>query len=490
MDSEGEAGTPDMAFGGQRGSGMQTVAVFNHYVKVGFVWLALVEALILVLAVMLGAVIRLPALETPFSTEPLRLLPNAILFAAILLGTMGATGLYQSGLRERLPGLAKRLAVAFALAGFPLVLAFYLVPDLYLGRGLLVLALALSYTGILGGRAIFQAVVRREGLRDRILVLGTGKGAEVLARYRRRTDWFGKDLRGFVRLEAEQEPPRVDASRVITLNRPLCAFVRDHGIDEVVVAADERRRTLPVQDLFECRLQGIQVTDLLTFLERETGRVKLDLVSPSWFTYSPGFFYRGLFRKGVKRAMDLAVGSLVLLLASPLMLASALAILLESGWRAPVLYRQTRVGEGGRHFRILKFRSMRVDAEQFGARWAEEDDPRITRVGAVLRKYRLDELPQIFNILRGEMSLVGPRPERPELEADLLRELPYYAERYRVKPGLTGWAQIRYPYGASLHDAFEKLQYDLYYIKNYSLFLDLLILLQTTEVVLWGKGAR
>jgi len=469
---------------------MQTVAVFNHYVKVGFLVLALVDALILVMAVMLGGVIRLPALQPPFSAEPLQLLPNAVLFAAIVLGTMVATGLYQSGLRERLPGLAKRLAVTFLLAGFPLAMAFYLLPELYLGRGLLVLAMVLSYGGILGGRALFLALTRREGLRDRILILGTGKGAEALSRYRRRTDWFGKDLRGFVRLDGEKEPARVDSSRIVHPDKPLCSFAQHEGIDEIVVAADERRQTLPVQDLFECRLQGVQVTDLLTFLERETGRVKLDLVSPSWFTYSPGFFYRGLLRKGVKRAMDLAVGSLVLLLASPLMLASALAILLESGWRAPVLYRQTRVGEGGRHFRILKFRSMRVDAEQLGARWAEEDDPRITRVGAVLRKYRLDELPQIFNILRGEMSLVGPRPERPELEADLLRELPYYAERYRVKPGLTGWAQIRYPYGASLQDAFEKLQYDLYYIKNYSLFLDLLILLQTTEVVLWGKGAR
>ncbi|HKJ72044.1 MAG TPA: TIGR03013 family XrtA/PEP-CTERM system glycosyltransferase [Gammaproteobacteria bacterium] len=458
--------------------------------KVGFLLLGLSDALILVLGVTMGAVIRLPALESPFNAEPWQLLPHALLVTAMVMGTMLATGLYQSGLRESLAGIAKRLAVAFLVAGFPLAVAFYLMPQLYLGRGLLVLALAFSYVGILGGRAVFQALASRAGLRRRILVLGTGRAAEALARFRRRTDWFGKDLVGFARVEGDDHTPRVEASRIVRLARPLCAFAGDQDIDEIVVAVDERRRVLPVTELFECRLQGIQVTDLLTFLERETGKVKLDLVSPSWFTYSPGFFYHGLLRKGVKRALDLAVGSAVLVAASPLMLGSALAILIESRFGGPILYRQTRVGEGGRPFRILKFRSMRVDAEQDGARWAEAEDPRITRVGAVLRKYRLDELPQIFNILRGQMSLVGPRPERPEMDEGLLAKLPYYSERYRVKPGLTGWAQIRYPYGASLTDAFEKLQYDLYYVKNYSLFLDLLILLQTTEVVLWGKGAR
>ena len=469
---------------------MHTVVLFNHHVKVGFLLLGLVDAAILIVAVMMGAVVRLPALETPFSAELGRLVPNAALYAGLMLGTMLATGLYQSDLRERLPGLAKRLAVAFVLAGFPLAVAFYLLPDLYLGRGLLILALAFSYAGILVNRAVFLTLSQQSGMRQRILVLGSGRAAEALAQFRRRTDWFGKDLVGFVRVEPREEPPRVEASRILELERSVCEFARDHHIDEVVVAVDERRQNVPVTDLFECRLQGVQVTELLTFLERETGKVKLDLVSPSWFTYSPGFFYHGLVRKGIKRAVDLAVGTAVLVVASPLMIASAMAILLESGWRSPILYRQTRVGEHGRPFQILKFRSMRVDAEQFGARWAEEEDPRITRVGAVLRKYRLDELPQIFNILRGQMSLVGPRPERPEMDEGLLAELPYYSERYRVKPGLTGWAQIRYPYGASLKDAFEKLQFDLYYVKNYSLFLDLLILLQTTEVVLWGKGAR
>ncbi len=258
-----------------------------------------------------------------------------------------------------------------------------------------------------------------------------------------------------------------------------------------MVAVDERRNVLPMEELLECRIQGVEVTDLLTFLERETGRIKLDLVSPGWLTYAPGFFYRGALRKAAKRVMDVLAGLVLLVPAAPVMAAAALAVLLEPPFGGPVLYRQTRVGEGGRTFPLVKFRSMRVDAEREGeVRWAASGDPRVTRVGRFLRQYRIDELPQLFNVLRGEMSFVGPRPERPELDEDLLRQLPYYSERYRVKPGLTGWAQISYPYGASVQDAFQKLEYDLYYVKNFSFFLDLLILLQTTEVVVWGKGAR
>jgi len=401
---------------------------------------------------------------------------------------MLATGLYQRRARLGLAWLLPRLTIAFGLGLMVLASIFYLLPSIYLGRGILGLGLIFAFGAILVFRWGFVRPIGHAGFRERVLVLGTGKAAQALEHYRRQGDWYDKELVGYAHIEPD--PPQVAGAKVVEMDRPLPALAEQLEVDELVVAVDERRNVLPTRDLMECRIQGVEVTDLLTFMERETGKVKLDLVEPSWFTYNPGFFYRGIVRRAVKRTLDLAAGTLLLILASPLMLGAALAIWIDSGFRGPILYRQTRVGENGRRFAILKFRSMRVDAEQFGARWAEADDPRITRVGAVLRKYRLDELPQIFNILRGEMSLVGPRPERPELEADLLRELPYYAERYRVKPGLTGWAQIRYPYGASLQDAFEKLQYDLYYIKNYSLFLDLLILLQTTEVVLWGKGAR
>jgi len=258
---------------------------------------------------------------------------------------------------------------------------------------------------------------------------------------------------------------------------------------EIVVAMDDRRRGFPIAELLECRLAGIDVTELLSFLERETGRVRIDVLNPSWMIFGQGF-RRDPLRLISSRTLDLAASLSVLALASPLMLLAVLAIKFEDGWTAPVLYRQRRVGFGGKPFDVLKFRSMRTDAESDGlARWAQLRDPRVTRVGSFMRKVRIDELPQLFNVLRGQMSVVGPRPERPEFVADLAERIPYYVERHCVKPGLTGWAQLCYPYGSSERDALEKLQYDLFYVKNNSLLFDLAILLQTVEVVLFGNGS-
>jgi sugar transferase (PEP-CTERM system associated) len=259
-------------------------------------------------------------------------------------------------------------------------------------------------------------------------------------------------------------------------------------VSEVVVAMDDRRRGFPIAELLQCRLAGVDVTEQLTFLERETGRVRIDILNPAWMIFGEGF-RRDALRLLTARLVDLAAGLTVFTLASPVMLCAALAIKIEEGWGAPVFYRQRRVGLLGRPFELLKFRSMRVDAEQNGqAQWASKNDPRVTRVGAFMRKTRIDELPQLLNVLRGQMSLVGPRPERPEFVADLAERIPYYHERHTVKPGITGWAQLCYPYGSSEQDALEKLQYDLYYVKNNTLLFDLTILLQTAEVVFLGKG--
>jgi sugar transferase (PEP-CTERM system associated) len=228
--------------------------------------------------------------------------------------------------------------------------------------------------------------------------------------------------------------------------------------------------------------------DLPTFFERETGYVQLNSLSASWMIFSEGFSRTG-FQKVLKRIFDISASVAMLIATLPVMLAAALAIWHETG--RPILYRQKRVGESGRIFEILKFRSMRVGAEHDGVpRWAKKDDDRVTRVGRFLRITRIDELPQLINVLRGDMSFVGPRPERPPFVSELSRKVPFYASRHSVKPGITGWAQIRYPYGASVDDAVQKLQFDLYYVKNHSLFLDLVILLQTTQVVLFGQGAR
>jgi sugar transferase (PEP-CTERM system associated) len=274
---------------------------------------------------------------------------------------------------------------------------------------------------------------------------------------------------------------------VDTSSGTLSDLACKHDAEEIVIAMDDRRRGFPIGELLACKLRGVDVVDILTFLERESGKVKLDLMNPSWLIFANGFSLGGR-TAGLHRALDLVVSIAMLVVTSPVTLLTAIAILIEDG--RPIFYRQTRVGMLGREFELLKFRSMAKDAEADGAQWAQRDDPRVTRVGRITRKLRIDELPQLLNIIKGDMRLIGPRPERPEFVKALNAKIPYYHQRHCVKPGLTGWAQLCYPYGSSERDALEKLQFDLYYVKNQSLIFDLMILLQTVEVVLWGKGAR
>ena len=274
----------------------------------------------------------------------------------------------------------------------------------------------------------------------------------------------------------------------MSLQGSLLEFARAHSIDEIVVAMDDAAAHFRCRSCSNAASSGIDVIDIVSFLERETGRIRLDVLNPSWIIFADGF-RRDPLRLISKRVFDLIASLLLLLLTWPVMLLVAIAIKIEDGLSAPILYRQARVGLEGRVFKILKFRSMSTDAELDGqARWADTDDDRVTRVGVVLRKMRIDEFPQLINVLKGDMSFVGPRPERPEFVTALNQKIPYYRERHYVKPGITGWAQLCYPYGSSEHDAMEKLQYDLYYVKNHSLLFDIVILLQTAEVVLWGKG--
>ena len=254
-----------------------------------------------------------------------------------------------------------------------------------------------------------------------------------------------------------------------------------------MVCVDDRRSGLPLDTLLDCKLVGVKILEAVTFFERETGRLELDLLHPSWLVFSDGFHFSKL-QGWIMRSFDLLASLLLLLISWPAMIATLVAIMIEDGPKATFLYRQERVGLNGKRFNVYKFRSMREDAEKFGAQWAQENDPRITRVGRFIRTYRVDELPQIINVLRGDMGFVGPRPERPHFVNQLQEKNRYFAERHRVKPGITGWAQLNYPYGASEEDAFRKLEYDLYYVKNQSLLLDVLILIRTVEVILFGKG--
>ncbi|MGH8326482.1 MAG: TIGR03013 family XrtA/PEP-CTERM system glycosyltransferase, partial [Steroidobacteraceae bacterium] len=381
-----------------------------------------------------------------------------------------------------------RVAVAL-LAGFVITAGlFYIVPALWMEGGLLALAAVGGLCGVTVSRVIFSHVVDEDVFKRRVLVYGAGESAAAIAGLRRRADRRGFVLVGFVPTRLSERAVTTD--RLLNPSGSLVDLCEKLGVVEVVVAMDDRRNGFPLAELLQCRLAGIDVTELLTFLERETGRVRIDVLNPSWLIFGEGF-RRDPLRLVTTRLLDV-IGSLaVLTLTLPVTLLTVLALKLQDGWRAPVLYRQRRVGLGGRLFNVLKFRSMRMDAEGDGrARWAQKQDPRVTGVGSFIRQTRIDELPQLLNVLRGQMSLVGPRPERPEFVAELAERIPYYVERHCVKPGITGWAQLCYPYGCSEQDALEKLQYDLYYVKNSSLLFDLAILLQTAEVVVMGKGAR
>mgnify|MGYP001201314618 FL=1 len=462
--------------------------LFGHHLHVSIAVLAAIEGVAFFIVLLLAARLRLQSDLAEIEADVGPLWPRALIFSAVMLTSLFALGLYSARQRARTFGIALRLLAAVSLGLAVTTVFFYLIPDIWIGRGVL----AFAGVGAIGSaslsRAFFHRVVDGDIFKRRVLVYGTGQRAASIANLRRRADRRGFVVVGYV--QPSGESCLVPGDQVLQVRGSLQDLCERLDVDEVVVAMDDRRNGFPVRDLLDCRLAGIDVTELLTFLERETGRVRVDVLNPSWIIFGEGY-RRDPLRLFTARCLDLVASLTILVLMLPVMLLTALAIKIEDGWRAPVLYRQDRVGLGGKVFKLLKFRSMRTDAEASGqAQWAQKNDPRVTRVGAVIRKLRIDELPQIINVLRGQMSFVGPRPERPEFVRELSERIPYYLQRHCVKPGITGWAQLCYPYGSSEHDALEKLQYDLYYIKNNNLLFDLTILIQTAEVVLLGKGAR
>jgi len=466
------------------------VRILGQHVPASIAALALIEALLCFLAIYAAMCIRfqvgvsqLPKLVEEFGP----LWPRGVAFSVIVVTSMLAFGLYNSRQRPQLSAILARLLLALLAASSAIAVLFYVIPTQHLYRGVAAVAVVLSVCGVLAARLIFAHVADEDIFKRRVLVYGTGYGAAALTRLRHSMDNRAFAVVGFVQPQGEERI--VPSERTLEPDLNLCALCERFGITEVVVAMDDRRRGFPISELLDCRLAGVDVTELVTFLERETGRVHINVLNPSWMIFGQGF-RRDPLRLFSSRSLDLFSSLAVLVVALPAMIITFLAIKLEDGWQAPALYRQARVGLGGRMFKVLKFRSMHQDAELNGAQWAQHADPRVTHVGAIIRKLRIDELPQVFNVLHGDMSFVGPRPERPEFVAQLAEKIPYYAQRHCVKPGITGWAQLCYPYGSSENDALEKLQYDLYYIKNNSLLFDLAILIQTAEVVLFGKGAR
>ena len=460
------------------------VRVFSHWFASSTLLQIAFDAILLFLSVMLAAALLNPR-------DVLRIeaiVPDALLFATTMVILNSIVGLYHRNPGRTMAQTTARIVLSVMLA-VPVAWAiFSILPPADGWYDALRVAVPVAFVTLVAIRGLATLSGLAPVLVRRTLVLGTGAEAAAVEKS---LSELGPGVRfvGFLPARNGDADTRVHGQKVLAGTTDLIEAARRYRLDEIVVAVRERRGgVLPLRELLDCKLMGIRVLDLSSYYERAVGQIRLDTLHPSWLIFGDGF-RQGLLRAFVKRMFDITTALMLLALAIPVMLAAGVLIVLESGF--PVVYRQERVGQGGRLFSLIKFRSMRTDAEVDGKpRWAVRNDDRITAVGRQLRKLRIDELPQLLNVLKGDMSLVGPRPERPYFVDQLAREIPFYAVRHCVKPGITGWAQVRYHYGASLDDAAQKLQYDLFYVKNHTLFLDIVVLFETVGVVLSGEGAH
>jgi sugar transferase (PEP-CTERM system associated) len=456
------------------------IRLFNHYLSVRLILLTALEGLVLFTSVLVGYSIRF---STPELSAPQL---EAGIFTFVMLTSMSALGMYHLQ-AEPFRTTVHRLLIAYGMSLLLISMVFYVFPDVYIGRGVMAWSSVLAVGSVLVVRLLFFRVTEIGLPKRRVLVLGNGQDAEETIRF-----LHDGGIRGAVQYAGLYPVmPERDANgqeRVLD-HAALRQTVKELRVSEIVVAVRERRGgVLPLRQLLDCKLHGVKVMDLQSFYEREEGVLRVDTMRASWMIFGNGFD-QGIARDVVKRLFDLLASLALIIGTLPVLLAAMVAVVAESG--LPVFYTQERVGQGGRRFKIVKLRTMRQDAEADGKpRWAGANDSRITRVGNFLRRTRIDELPQLWNVLRGDMSFVGPRPERPFFVEQLTEQIPFYDVRHSVKPGVTGWAQVRYTYGATVEDGLKKLQYDLYYVKNHSLFLDLMVMIETVQVVLLGKGAR
>lgn len=462
--------------------------IANHHISKRVSLLLLAEILILIMSVYLGVKLRFLEESGAAWGQSGEFFISACTFAAIIVFSMSALGMYQLEFNDRFRTIFIRLMPSLAL-GFSLIaILFYLVPGLYFGRGVLGIIFSVAFIGIVAARLVFFKSSQFNLFQSRVLFLGSGELARDCNRLVTNTVTTHKyDIVGFI--AAPNEEACVPAQSILPRENSLLETARKYDATEIVVSVQNRRGGgLPIKELLECKLNGIHVTDSAAFFEREACQIRVDSLQPSWLVFGTGFD-QSFMRAFCKRAFDLLVSLIIAFISLPVMLLTAALIYIED--KGPIFYKQERVGKDGKTYWVMKFRSMRNNAETKGApQWATKNDPRTTRIGTIIRKLRIDELPQILNVLKGEMSFVGPRPERPYFVEQLNSQIPFYDVRHSVKPGITGMAQVRYPYGASVEDAIQKLQYDLYYVKNNSLFLDMLILIDTVQVVLLGKGAR
>ncbi len=461
------------------------IRIFNHYVHRSALRGILFDLALVLMVALVAVSLQVGSVDQAVPLAG----THVVSFAACLFVINSASGLYESAHAES-AGRSFARALIVLMVALPITyVIFGLLPANFTNRGTVQLSMVAGVSALILRRAYLShssAAAAGAG-RTRILIFGAGPAAREVGNTLRKVD-PNAHIVGFVAGPNEREPA-VPASEILAMSGTLPELARQLSVDEIVVALTERRSgSMPLRQLLDCKVSGTKVYDLATHFEKTLGQIRVDYLNASWLIFGDGF-NQGAWRTAVKRVFDVVCATVLCLLAAPMMLIAAACIKLES--RGPVLYRQERVGQNGRTFSIAKFRSMRTDAEKDGTPvWAKANDNRVTRVGQIIRRLRIDELPQLFNVLRGDMSLVGPRPERPFFVDQLTQEIPFYALRHSVKPGVTGWAQVRYAYGATIEESQEKLQFDLYYVKNHTLFLDLVVLLETVGVVLTGKGAR
>ena len=458
------------------------IRIFNHYVNANVIVQMLLDfAFVLLTMLAFGAFYLQSPLEVSATAT------HSLSLATWTFVVGSATGIYQASPSRSLQQSVTRALVAAVLMLSLAYGIFSLIPDRIASSAAMAYAAMGTVAAVIAHRTLGGRIGKLAVMQSRILVLGTGPVAKQVSESLLASDPHARIV-GFFPGPNEQVRS-VPESQILASTSSLAVTAERAGVDEVIVALSERRSgSMSLRDLLECKIGGIRVSDISTHFEKRLGQIRLDYVNAGWLIFGDGF-NQGFVRTAIKRVFDIVCAAFLLALTLPLMVFTMLVISLES--RGPVFYRQERVGLNGKSFNVIKFRSMRSDAEHDGnPRWAVAADDRVTRVGRLIRKVRIDELPQLYNVLKGEMSVVGPRPERPFFVESLTKDIPYYAVRHSVKPGVTGWAQVRYEYGATVEDAKHKLQYDLYYVKNHTLFLDMLIMFETVSVVLTGKGAR
>ncbi|WP_255573713.1 TIGR03013 family XrtA/PEP-CTERM system glycosyltransferase [Erythrobacter sp. SCSIO 43205] len=461
------------------------IRLFKHYIPHAVMLLGILDFALLVIAS--EAAWQLRANQIGMDPGPIdgRWLP-LLGSASVVWLAMIAVGVYGPYALRSLRFAGARLLVAISLGIIALATIDWILPGETFWRSTLLYAMGLAIFVLVADRLLLNSFLGSSAFRRRVMVLGAGDRAQRLRELsdKPRIRFCNRLIHRHGRARTRVVEEAIAREAIHDLGR----FVENLGVSEVVLALQERRNSLPLSDLLRIKTKGVHVNDFSSFLERETGRVDLDTVNPSWLIFSDGFSSGRMLSSAVKRLFDIVASLILLALTFPVILLFALIVKLDS--KGPAFFKQERIGLFGEPFHLIKLRSMRVDAEKDGAKWAAENDDRITRVGRFIRKVRIDELPQTWSVLKGEMSFVGPRPEVPKFVDDLQKEIRFYQERHMVKPGITGWAQINYPYGASTEDSRRKLEYDLYYAKNYTPFLDFVILLQTVRVVLWPEGAR